>query len=65
MTQTGGMGVSGREAQEGGDIRIPIADVWQKPMQHCRAIISNYKTESKGQFLAQNRCLINIDQIED
>ena len=39
--------------------------VWQKPTQHCRAIISNYKTESKGQFLAQNRCLINIDQIED
>ena len=36
----------GREVQEGGDIRIPMADsfaVWQKPMQRCKAIILQIK----------------------
>ena len=26
---------SGREVLEGGDICIPIADVWEKPSQYC------------------------------
>ena len=36
----------GREAQEGGDICMPVADhvdVWQKPTQYCKAIILQLK----------------------
>ena len=29
----------GREVQEGGDIGILVIVVWQKPTQHCKAII--------------------------
>ena len=46
-----------REAQEGRDIVIPMADlydVWQKPTQYCKAILLqlkikkiNYKTKKK------------------
>ena len=36
-----------REAQEGGDIRIPMGgscfDVWQKPTRYCRAIVLQLK----------------------
>jgi len=37
---------SGREFQEGGDMRIPMlthVDVWQKPTQYCKAIIFQIK----------------------
>ena len=36
----------GREAQEGGDVRIPMSDsvgVWQKAAQHGKAIILQLK----------------------
>ena len=37
-----GMG-GGREVQEGGDILTPMADVWQKPTQYCKAVILQVK----------------------
>ena len=33
----------GREVQEGGGILIPMADVWQKPAQYCKAGILQAK----------------------
>jgi hypothetical protein len=41
-------GEGGREAQEGGDIGILMADshfVWQKPTQHGKAIILQLKNK--------------------
>ena len=41
----------GREAQEGGNIHIPTlicVDGWQKPIQHCKAIIPQLKTNFKN-----------------
>ena len=37
-----GMG-GGRDVQEGGDILTPMADVWQKPTQYCKAVILQVK----------------------
>ena len=39
------------EVQEGEGICIPMADVWQKPMQHCKAIILQLKMKLKDYIL--------------
>ena len=45
-----GVGVV-REVQEGGDIYKPVlfpVDIWQKPTQHCNAIILQLKINFKN-----------------
>ena len=38
----------GREVQKGGDIWLTHADVWQKPTQHCKAIILQVKEKQNS-----------------
>ena len=38
--------VDGRQVKEGVDMSIPMADsadVWQKPIQHCKVVILQFK----------------------
>ena len=52
MTQTGGIGWGGREAQEGGDACIPIVVVKEKLTQHCKAIILRKKERKEKTTLS-------------
>ena len=38
----------GREVQKGGDIWIPMAEVWQKTTKFCKAIILQLKNTLKN-----------------
>ena len=49
-------GGGGREAQQGGDVCVPIADLCfckQKPTQHCKAIILQFKKKMLKKRTAQ------------
>ena len=38
----------GREAQEGGDIRLIRVAEWQKPRQYCKAIVLQLKIDFRN-----------------
>ena len=45
----------GREVHEGGDICIPLihVDTWQKPTQHCKAIILQLKVNTFKKYISK------------
>ena len=59
-------GVGGRrQVQEGGNIRIPMADsCWQKPTKYCKAITLQFKNKFKKDSLLVHLRFVYVFELD-